>query len=349
MLVAPRWFRYSGLATGVLSGALDSTAAQVDVAALAASSGVEHRIGEVSSVDFRRRSLALRDGGGVDFDLVSFNVGSIVSDPRRLSDQPGVWTTKPLEQLFQLRERLEEAFRRKDAAHAIVVAGGGQSGYEIAAAVAGLAERHGVRAVVSLVGPGDPAWAPSAAISRLTRSLDRRGVTRVRGEVIAREESVCLLSTGERLPCGFLVLALGLEAPAIVRSLGLPLSHDGRLRVLPTLRSVAHPQVYAAGDCCVLDDSPRPPAGVFGVRAGPILLNNLTASATGAASARFRPQRRWLSVMDLGDGTGLAVRGRLWWLGRASLRLKRRLDLRFVRRLRAADANTRAAKRDLPA
>lgn len=346
MLVAPRWFHYSGLATGVLSGALNPMAAQVDVAALAARHGVEHRIGEVSSVDLEHRTLTLGDGAALGFDLVSFNVGSVIRDPRRLADQPGVWTAKPLEQLLQFRERLQEAFRLEDAPVSIVVAGGGQSGFEIAAAVAGLAERHRIGAMVVLVGSVDSAWAPPAAISRLTRSLQRRGVVLVKAEVVAREDGGCLLSTGERLPCGFLVLASGLKAPPIVRDLGLPLSHDGRLRVRPTLQSAAHPAVYAVGDCCVLDDEPRPPAGIFGVRAGRILLSNLTAATRGAAPARFRPQRRWLSVMDLGDGTGLAVRGRAWWLGRSALRLKRRLDIRFVRRLQTAEANPRIVKRD---
>jgi hypothetical protein len=39
--------------------------------------------------------------------------------------------------------------------------------------------------------------------------------------------------------------------------------------------------------------------------------------------------------MDLGDGTGLAMRGRLWWMGRSALALKRRLDLDFIAAMRA--------------
>jgi hypothetical protein len=50
---------------------------------------------------------------------------------------------------------------------------------------------------------------------------------------------------------------------------------------------------------------------------------------------RYRPQRQWLSIMDLGDGTGLAMRGRFWWMGRSALALKRRLDLDFIAAMRA--------------
>lgn len=332
VLVAPQSFHYSGLTTGVLSGALDRREAEVDVSALAARAGVEHHIGEATSIDLEHRRLGLSGGETLGFDIVSLNVGSVTRDPRQLAGHPGVWAAKPLSQLFQLREVLEEAFRRGIASH-IVVAGGGQSGFEIAAAAMGLAERHGLEPVVFLVAPVEPTWAPKAAISHLTRSLQRRGVVFMKAEVVAREADSCLLSNGERLSCGLLVLASGLEAPPIVRSLGLPMSADGRLRVSPTLQSIADPAVYAVGDCCLVEGAPRPAAGVFGVRAAPILLRNIARRGEGPP-VRYRPQTRWLSVMDLGDGTGMAVRGRAWWSGPSALWLKRELDLRFVRRVR---------------
>jgi NADH dehydrogenase FAD-containing subunit len=131
-------------------------------------------------------------------------------------------------------------------------------------------------------------------------------------------------------------MATGLQAPAVIADLGLPLSEDGRLAVGPTLQSPEDPAVLAVGDCAVITGSPRPPAGVFGVRAAPILAHNLAAMGTGARLATYAPQSRWLSILDLGDGTGLALRGRFWSLGRGALMLKRQLDLGFVDSLRAA-------------
>jgi len=70
--------------------------------------------------------------------------------------------------------------------------------------------------------------------------------------------------------------------------------------------------------------------GVFGVRQAPVLLNNLAAAVSGEEPAEYRPQRTWLSILDLGDDTGLLLYGRIWFIGRAALWLKRRLDRRFV-------------------
>lgn len=334
VLVAPPTFHYSGLATGVLSGALTPDRAQIDVAELAAHVGVRHIPAEVAAVDRTARRLSLTDGQDLTYDAISLNVGSITDDPLGLGEQPQVWTTKPLSGLLDLRVRLEAEDGGTDPVPAIVVAGGGPSGFEIAAALAGRAARYGRSGDVTLVSRGAADWSPPRAMARLSRALAARGVVVLMGEVRACAGGACDLADGRALPCDLLVLATGLTAAPLIHSLGLPMSETGRLRIGPTLQSITDPAVFAVGDCCVIDDHRRPAAGVFGVRAAPILLHNLAALG-GAALRRYRPQRQWLSIMDLGDGTGLATRGGLWWMGRTALALKRRLDLDFIARMRA--------------
>lgn len=329
-LIAPPEFHYSGLATGVLSGAFPAVAARIDVAALATIHGVDYLPTVVEGVDLNRRTLALEGGGDRGFDLVSFNIGSKVSDPAGLARVADVWPVKPLSRLFELKARLEVMLIGEGLPPRVVVAGGGQTGFEIAAAIAGLCARHGRPADITVVSRGPPGWAPPTALSGLTRHLAARGVCVIEGEVTAREPGLCRLADGRSLACEILVLAGGLVAPPLIAGLGLATDAAGRLRVTPQLHARDDSAVFATGDCAVIEGAPRPPAGVFGVRAGPILQANLIARAGGARLRGYQPQRRWLSIMDLGDGTGLALRGRLWWRGRAALWLKRRLDLGFV-------------------
>lgn len=56
---------------------------------------------------------------------------------------------------------------------------------------------------------------------------------------------------------------------------------------------------------------------------------NLLAALDGAKPKPFRPQEHFLWIMNLGDGTGLAVRRDLWWHGRAAFKLKDWIDRRF--------------------
>ena len=335
VLVAPPRFHYSGLATAVLSGALSADQAQIDIAALAAHFGVQHIAAEVTEIDRPGRNLRLADGQDLTFDAVSLNVGSVTPDPLGLGRGPDVWCTKPLTGLIDLRTRVESHIVERGASPAIVVAGGGPSGFEIAAALAGLAERNGTHPRIHLVSKSPATWAPRQAIDRLSRALQRRGIVLLNGEVVERQLATCGLSGGRQVPCDMLVLAAGLSAAPLIAALGSPLSDDGRLRVGPTQQPLSEPAIFAVGDCSAVEGSPRPAAGVFGVRAAPVLLHNLAALASGAPMRRYRPQRHWLSIMDLGDGTGLATRGQLWWMGRSMLALKRRIDLGFIGRMRA--------------
>lgn len=334
-LVAPRRFHYSGLATGVLSGDLPPEAAVIDVEALARASGVAYRPGKIVGIELTERRLILDTGERLAFDTASFNIGSETAESDNGKPAQHFWCVKPLTQLLGLREALATAARTGSTAPRVVIVGGGQSGFEVAAAVTGLTERLGLRPQVFLATGSSPLWGPSAALRRLRRSLTKRGVMIIDSAVVDHGPGYCQLGDGQRLLCDHLVWAGGLRPPALIGALGLPVAADGRLRVQSTLCSIADGAIFAVGDCAVLDEAPRPAAGVFGVRAAPILLHNLAALGDGQPLRAFHPQRSWLSIMDLGDGRGLAMRGRLWWLGRTSLQLKRFLDLGFIRRMRA--------------
>lgn len=335
-LIAPPRFHYSGLASGVLSGALPVEAAGIDVAALAAEFGVRHRPHSVTGIDRTGRVLTVAGGAPEPFDLLCLNIGSVASDPGGLASHAGVWPVKPLANLFTLRARLEGESARGGPVPGMVIAGGGQSALEIAASLCGLFETAGRRPDVTVVAPTLGGGLPAAARDRLLASLRARGVVFRTGAVVGREAGACRLADGAILSCDHLVLAAGLMAPSLIDDLALPVDVDGRLRVQTTLQSLGDPAIFAAGDCAVIADAPRPAVGVFGVRAAPVLLDNLVAMGRSQTLRSYRPQRRWLSIMDLGNGSGFAAWGRFWWLGRLPLRLKRRLDLGFVRRMRAS-------------
>ena len=339
-LIAPETFYYSGLASGVLSGALDQAEARIDVAALAAGFGVRHLTRPVVAIDRGARLLTLAgpEAGGatVPYERLSLNIGSVAADPHGLAAAPGVWPIKPLAALLTLRTHIEAQLAARGGALRIVVAGGGQSALEIAASLCGLIERGGRAADILVIAPVFGASLPPAARARLMAVATARGIRFAVGAVVERTPGECRLSDGAVWPCDILVLAAGLAAPPLIAQLGLPVDGSGRLRVATTLQAIGDRTIFAVGDCAVIEGHERPAAGVFGVRAAPVLLDNLAAPDDGAPARSYRPQSRWLSIMDLGDGRALAVRGHLWRLGRLALVLKRYLDLGFVRRMRAA-------------
>ncbi len=327
-LVAPRWFDYSGVASAVAAGDLDPAEGRVDVAALTRGTSVDHRHGRVAEVDPVARTATTDDGSQVAWDVVSFNIGSVAAVPvpaGRGAGTTGIVGVKPLDDLARLRER--HALPTAGPGRRITVVGAGASGTELAAH---LAARPGTDRVHLLeAGPRVAAALPTGAAERLVRLLEARGVGITTGAEIEHVgDDEVVLADGTRVPHDTVVVATGLLPPPLATR--APLGAPDGFPVRATLQHRDDDDVYAAGDCAHFLPSPLPRIGVHGVRQGPVLLAALLARAAGAPGPVYRPARHALAVLDLGAGTALAVRGRWWWLGRASLALKRRIDRRWI-------------------
>lgn len=324
-LVAPARFDYSGAASGIAAGDRDPAEGLIDVAALARRHRVDHRQGLVTDVDPLTRTATIDDGSRLGWDVVSFNIGSVVDVPPVARSAATVVEVKPLSGLARLRERLERPPTGRG--HHVTVVGGGASGLELAAHLAARADTDRVHLVE--YGPRVGDFLPQPAARRLVSLLEARGVRIVTDAGPVRVEADTLVvRDGARLAHDVLVVATGLAPPPLAtRS---PLGGRDGFPVRATLQHRDHDDVYATGDCADFLPSPLPRLGVHGVRQGPVLLAALEARVSGAPAPVYRPQRRVLSILDLGGGTALAVRGRWWWLGRSSLRLKRRIDRRWL-------------------
>ncbi len=66
-----------------------------------------------------------------------------------------------------------------------------------------------------------------------------------------------------------------------------------------------------------------------------MLFRSLQAVLRGEHFEEYRPQRRYLYVLNLGDGTSLAIYGSLAWRGWLAWKLKNYVGRRFMRSLAA--------------
>ncbi len=338
-VVAPPLFWYSGMATGMLGGSYAPAEHQVDAAALAREAGVQFLADEVTGLDPARRLVQLAGRPALPYDVLSVALGSTVAP----LPAPDRFAAKPIRHLWALREWLQAEFAA-GAAPRVLVVGGGMTACELAANVASLARRQGGTAVITVLAPagGVLRQVRPAAAAAVLRALHRAGVTvRQDGPMLGATAITARIPGGE---VGFdaLVNATGLVAAPVLHRFGLPLGSGGGLLVDSRLRSVADPAVHGAGDCIEFADGKLPRAGVYAVRQAPVLLVNLLAALDGGTPRVFTPQRRYLWIMNLGDGTGLATYGRLHWHGRAALWLKDRIDRRFMARSRRALPRSRA-------
>jgi selenide,water dikinase len=333
---------YSGMVPGLVAGCYAPSELTIDVAALAARAGAELVLGAATRVDAPGRCVARAGGPPLGFDVASLDVGSTVAGLALPGVVEHALPTRPIGAFATAVDALVSRARRRGRGRVVVV-GAGAGGVELACAFRARLVREGVGAPhVTLVESAPrvlPGW-PERVSRRAASALAVRGVAvRTNAHVAAvtarDEERYVRLADGDGLACDELVWVAGAAAPAWLSASSLPTDAAGFVRVAPSLQVAGDPDLFAAGDCAAFDP-PLAKAGVYAVRQGPLLDHNLRARLTGGALRPFRPQRDFLVLLNLGDGTALGTKWGRVVAGAWVLWLKDRIDRRFVHRFQVA-------------
>lgn len=339
VLVAPEPFWYSGLATGMLGGVYEPSLDMIDVERLVVGAGGRFVCDRATAIQPDQHTVILASGPPLRYDVLSINLGSEVPVEKipQLSEY-GI-AVKPISNLCRLREELEDrmATTLPGRPVCVVVAGGGASACEVAGNVERLARTRRGSVSLTIVTDGQRAFSalPRLGAWQARRSLERRGVRVLLNSRVARVKAGhVMMADGRSIPFDILISAIGLRPPDLIRASGLPTNPEGALLVDECLRSVADPSVFGGGDCIAYRGRPLAKVGVYAVRESPVLCDNLLAALEGRPLRGYQPQRRFLLILNLGDGTGLATWGPLSWRSRWLFRLKDRIDRRFLARYR---------------
>ena len=214
----------------------------------------------------------------------------------------------------------------------LLVIGGGPGGVELALA---MRNRFPATAQVTLATADDEVLAGHGrgVRRRLVQRLAGSGVEVVAGFFAEAFESARVSAKdGRVLEHDHVFWVAGVAAAPAFADCGLQTDEHGFIAVNERLQSVSHDNVFVAGDAAAMVDQPRPKSGVYAVRQGPVLADNLRRRALGRPLRAYRAQRRALALIGVGHGRAVASRGRLSASGRWLWRWKEWLDRRFVAR-----------------
>jgi selenide,water dikinase len=321
---APRTL-YSGMLPGLIRGDYDFAAAHVDLAPLAAAAGATLLMAEARGIDPVRRAVRLDGLREVGFDLLSIDIGGVPAMP------PDAGT--PVRPIDRFLHRLDAIVTALPAGGRIAVIGGGAAGTELALAVK---RRFAARVTLVCASRQPLSAAPRRAQAIARAALNAAGVELACGvRALGFADGRVSLSDGSVMDADAALWATGAVGPALLRASGLGCDAAGCVIVDATLASISHPAIFAAGDCAAVRGAARPKAGVWAVRAGPVLADNLRRAARGRRKRRWRPQRGALAILGLGDGTALAWRWGIAVSGAAVWRWKDRIDRRWMARFAA--------------
>jgi selenide, water dikinase len=149
-------------------------------------------------------------------------------------------------------------------------------------------------------------------LNETVTSIEKVGQPNFAGTESAAEDLklVCCAS-GLNVLCDRVIWVTHAASPQWIQSSGLATDAQGFILINQNLQSISHPHVFATGDIATMLSHLRPKAGVFAVRQGKPLFENLRRITSGQPLQPFYPQKRHLALIGLGNGQAIAARGNI--------------------------------------
>ena len=333
---------YSGMLPGYIAGHYGYDDVHIDLGRLCAFAGARLYRDEVIGIDRAAGKVLCRNRPPVAYDCLSINIGSTPQVQQVPGAAEHAVPVKPIHQFNQRWLALLERVRCHLGRTTIAVVGGGAGGVELT-----LAMQYRLRAELRAQGR-DPAelnfhlFTASAEILPTHNANVRRRfeqVLRARGVVMHCGTEVTAVAAGRLQPAqgpaldaDEIVWVTQAGGPAWLAGTGLALDAGGFIRVNDHLQTLTDPRIFAAGDIAAMVNHPLEKAGVFAVRQGPPLGENLRRSVLDQPLKPYHPQRRWLALISTGDRHAIASRGWFGAQGDWIWRWKDWIDRRFMRR-----------------
>lgn len=321
---------YSGMLPGFVEGVWSDRDIHIDLGRLAGAAGARLINASVSSIHADENRIDIAGRPPVRYDLLSINIGG---EPDLSAIEGAADHCIPVKPIGLFREKLAE-LTGSGHPKQIAVIGGGAAGCELALALSARWQRDtGTRPDIQLFGRAArlvPEHPPRAA-RHLYEAMTKAGASIHCGAAVARIEADRLhLDNGDSHDFDACFLVTAVAPPSWLAGTGLALDPRGFISVSTSLQSTSHQNVFAAGDVATISSDPRPKAGVYAVRAGPVLAQNIRRYIVGKGARPWRPQKRALAILGTADGSAIGIRGthasasRLWWW------LKKCIDRRWM-------------------
>lgn len=333
---------YSGMLPGMIAGTYGFDDAHIDTGPLVRFAGARLYRDEAIGLDLDNRRVICRGRPPVPYDLLSIDIGSTPNVGTVPGAAQHAIPVKPIDSFLARFEALRARVLAADRKVGIGVVGAGAGGVELLLSVERRLRRD-MTAIgrdpaalsFTLVGASDdilPAF-PAAMARRFRAVCERRGIrVMTRARVTLVDAGTLHLENGETVGLDEILWTTQAAPAPWLRDTGLALDSHGFIRVAPTLNSISHGDVFAAGDIAAIDGHDLPASGVYAVRQGPVLSRNIRRVVSGRRSLPYRPQRHALYLVTTGDDVAIGSRNGATLGGHWVWRLKDFIDRRFMRK-----------------
>lgn len=325
---------YSGMLPAHVAGLYRYDQIHIDLPHLAQLAQAKFYQDKAIGLDLERKQILCLNRPPLPFDTVSIDIGSTPATFTVPGAKDYAVPAKPVPVFLQHWEQFLQAVEATpNQPRTLAIVGGGAGGVELALNMQQRLQQNSDQVSIHVF-QREPELLPRHGkwVRRhLQNLLSQRGVTFHLGETVSEvlpDKVRC--ESGFTLETDIVFWVTQASAPDWIEESGLATDERGFILVNQYLQSVSHPFVFAAGDIATIQDHPRPKAGVFAVRQGKPLFQNLQRTVLDKPLKPYRPQRFYLSLISTGDQSAIASWGPLGFHSPLLWRWKDRIDRKFM-------------------
>lgn len=326
---------YSGMVPGYIAGHYTLDDIHIALEPLCRAAGARFFCAKVIGLDAPNKRVLLEGRPDLHYDLVSINCGASPS----LNGMAGV-AVKPITGFLARWPELKSAIKGNETPASLGLVGAGAGGVEMAMACRACLPPQ---TQIVLIGPTLLPGLSQRANVLTKRALGHKGIEYISRRVTQSRQSTegyrLQLDDASERRVDHLLWVTDVQAPEWLAASGIACDAKGFPKVGADLRSVSDPSVFVAGDAAHLQGQERAKAGVYAVRAAPVLAANLASAVQGKAlvgsASQFKAQRAFLTLIGVGgvdDPDAIATKGPFALQGKLFWWLKNRIDRRFMAR-----------------
>jgi selenide,water dikinase len=341
---------YSGMLPGYIAGFYSYAQVHIDLKQLARFAQAEWVFDRAIGLDLNNQRVICADHPAIAFDWLAIDIGSTP----QIDNVPGAAAyaipAKPVAQFLEQWQNMQQQIQSApDQPWAIAIVGGGTGGVELAlnmqAALQAIlrdAQQSSENLTIHLFHrqphllTGYRSWISQ----KLEQILSDR---KIKLHLLESVEEIKPVDNGSySLHCAsrlvirsnFIVWVTQATATEWIRASGLTTEQSGFVLVNRHLQSISHANIFATGDIATIQNDPRPKAGVFAVRQGKPLAQNLRRRLLNQPLISYFPQRRYLSLIGTGDRQAIATWGNWGFAAPCLWSWKDHIDRQFMQQFK---------------
>jgi selenide,water dikinase len=343
---------YSAMVPGHIARDYTWNEITIDLVRLCRAANVRFITARALAIDAADQVVRFASRPEMRFDALSLGVGSSIALPPGLTWGDTSWPIRPMSGMIERLDHLEQTLCRTNGPFHLVIVGGGASGCELALAIRRRFEKFPQLRMTLLQSTERllPGFTLKAADIFAGLLQAKQIAVRTNVRVLGGTARTLELRGSEAMEYDAVLWATHAAPPELLRTSGLPLADDGFLRVHATLQSVGNPAVFGTGDCIAIENHPDLlKNGVYAVREGGVLFENVARYLTDRPLETFQPQKVCLCLMNTADGQAVFNYGPLVWKGRLVRWLKDRIDRAWMEKFTRNVPMKQATAEDEPA